>query len=257
MKRALLLFAVGLVGCGGVEAPDPVPAPQPVAVDARDGWTGVAVPVPLSAVPGAQVSVGAPGYLTRVQLLSGPVYLWPQDEAFVRQLVYGEAFGGVLTRWSQGFNIAAPGFEDVAAQVAAEVSRVTGLPVTSGGTTGSIVAVVSEDDAYWNDHPRGTGYGIVERQGHTIIGAKLIFRSKAWEGRLNTFLHETGHALGLAHIDGPDVMQPTVSEVVRFSERETIALRMMYSRRSPGNAPPDRDGGAVAASGKRSIVVVE
>lgn len=257
--RRVLPFALLLAGCGGSPSAPSVPAaPAPMAVEVRDGWTGAPVSVTVPpALPGSTVSVSAPGYLTRIQVFNGPVYLWPQDEAFVRQLVYGDAaYQGVLTRWDRGFSIAAPGFENVAAQVAAEVSRATGLAVTSGGTTGNVIAYVDEADAYWSAHPGSVGYGVMSIQGHTVISAKIIFRSRAWGSRVNTFLHEMGHQIGLSHIEGPDVMNATANNATAFSERETIALRMMYERRTAGNAPPDKEG-LTAASGALRTVVIE
>jgi hypothetical protein len=215
------------------------------------------------ALPGSTVSVSAPGYLPRVQLFNGPVYLWPQDEAFVRQLVYGETFGGVLTRWARGFSIAAPGHEDLAAQVAAEVTRATGLPVTISASTtdhivGNVVTTVDEADPYWAENPTHVGYCTADVAGHTIVSANLHFRNHS-RVVLNTFLHEMGHCLGLGHIDpveGPDVMNPFLNSARAYSVRETIALRMMYARRTAGNAPPDREGTS-ASSTQRTIVFVD
>jgi len=258
MNRTPLLLVLALYGCGGPSAPSVIvpPAPIPVTVEVRDGWTGapVAVSVP-PALPGSTVSVSTPGYLPRVQIFNGPVYLWPQDETFVRQLVYGETFGGLLTRWIRGFSISAPGYEDIASQVAAEVMRTTGLAVTVGGTAGNLVASVNESDPYWNTHPDTVAYSTVDLQGHTIVSGRIIFRTRSWV-RLSVFLHETGHAIGLSHIDGPDVMSPSVNGAKAFSERETIALRMMYERRAAANAPPDREG-ITSSSERRTVVFVD
>jgi len=260
------MFAVLLTaGCGGPAAPTAPAVPAPVPVEVRDGWTGNAINpgvspgvgslvTPLQPVMGSTVNVSAPGYLPRIQILSGPVYLWPQDEAFVRQLVYGETSGGFLSRWDRGFSISAVGMEDVAAQVAAEVSRVTGLPVTVGA--GDVVATINEADPYWS----GSGaiaYSQNTSQGHRIISSRIVFRNRSAVS-VGVFLHEMGHGIGLSHTESPDVMTPySARPAVAFSERETIALRMMYGRRAAGNGPPDREGAAGSSDVRFRTVIVE
>ena len=78
----------------------------------------------------------------------------------------------------------------------------------------------------------------------------------------NTFLHEMGHIIGLAHSPDPrDVMTPAAGRgttIDVYQRNEAIALHMMYFHREPGNLPPDKDpqlGAASGASPRYTVII--
>jgi hypothetical protein len=240
VAAAGLLF---LAACGGGSSG---PSSAPVAVDGFTDQPVAAAFDPPAPRRGQNVTVTAPGYLPRVQVLDdAPVRLWPGDEAYVRALVYGDlAASGRLTRWNRSFVLSVPpGAESVAAEVAAEVSRTTGLSITLGA--GSDVAVtVDPGDPFFASRPQATAVTRTLATSNMVVSATIVFRSRSTllEGH-RTLLHEVGHALGLSHSPRTDDVMFEVDQPNqrRFSEREQIALRMMYAHRRPGNSPPDRD----------------
>jgi hypothetical protein len=110
------------------------------------------------------------------------------------------------------------------------------------------------------------GRAMLSFRGASITGATVQFASRGellgdrGGARRNTFLHEMGHVMGLAHSPNPhDVMTPAVGPGSRreeFHEREAIALHMMYYHREPGNRPPDRDPQLEAAMVGRPLETV-
>lgn len=243
--RVLVVAGATLIAaCSGGPS---TPSSPPVVLD---GWTDRPIPAaafePSSPQRGQNVMVTAPGYLPRVQVLEdGPIRLWPGDEGYVRALVYGDlAAGGRLTRWIRSFVLTVPaGAESVASEVAAEVSRATGLTVTVGPAS-DVVVIVDPADEFFASRPQVTAVTRTRAAGNVVVSATIVFRSRATlVGGPRTLLHEVGHAIGLSHSPRrEDVMfEVDQPDQRRFSEAEQIALRMMYAHRRPGNAPPDRD----------------
>jgi hypothetical protein len=231
-----------LAACGGSSGP----SATPFAVDGFTDQPVAAAFDPPSPRHGQNVTVTAAGYLPRVQVLDdAPVRLWPGDEAYVRALVYGDlAASGRLTRWNRSFVLTVPaGAESVAAEVAAEASRTTGLSIAVGSAN-DVVVTVDPDDPFFASRPQATAVTRTRAADNVVVSATIVFRSRSTlvEGP-RTLLHEVGHALGLSHSPRTDDVMFEVDQPNqrRFSEREQIALRMMYAHRRPGNSPPDRD----------------
>ena len=143
----------------------------------------------------------------------------------------------------------------VLAKVAAESSRVTGIPV-SVGPSGQIQVIVDGSQPLFvnNKAAAFTENGV---SGDVIGWSKLYFPEAKWitgATRLtydNSALHEMGHALGLYHsLDPNDVMftgQGRQNQEFVFSPPEAVSLKLMYRFRKPGNMPPDRDPAIAAA----------
>src|ERR671911_1830092 len=136
----IVSFILGVLavvaGCGGSPSGPSSPRPSPPPPAARDGWTEAPVSAtftPAAPTIGTRVVVHAPGFLERDATFSGePLYLWPQDEAYVRELVYSEHVPfRKLSRWTSGFDVEP--LEGEAAAVlesaVAELRRVSGLGI--------------------------------------------------------------------------------------------------------------------------------
>jgi hypothetical protein len=233
----------------------------------RNGETGAtvagAVATPAQVVPGAPVAVTAAGFLRRQQLFVGaaPIFLWPQEEPYVRAIVYaGGEFG--LVRWSGGFRVKAwPGTEDKIAIVIAEATRVSGLPITM--TTGPAEVEIVFDPAEPALADNNLAVTFRTYSGLTITRSRVVFRalgeflgnSRQHGGRTNTALHEMGHVLGLSHsISYHDVMsnENDRNPTLTYGSGEELALRMMYTRRAAGNAFPDRASGVPTTTALRT-----
>jgi len=266
-----LLGACGGGGSGsGPSAPSavPTPTPAPVAVspEVRNGETGAAVAgavaSPAQVLPGAAVSVAAAGFLRRQQFFvaGAPIFLWPQEEPYIRAIVYsGGGFG--LIRWSGGFRVKAwPGTEDKIRVVIAEASRVSGLPITMTDGAADVEIVFDPADPRLADN----ALAVTSRtfSGLTITHCRIVFRalgeflgnSRQNGGRTNTALHEMGHVLGLDHsISYHDVMsqENDRNPTLTYGPGEELALRMMYVHRAAGNAFPDRAQGVPTATALR------
>jgi hypothetical protein len=279
------LSALALViACGGgggstaptspVAVPTPTPAPVAVAPEVRNGETGgpvgAAVASPAQVVPGAAVAVTAAGFLRRQQFFVGgaPIFLWPQEEPYVRAIVYaGGSYG--LIRWAGGFRVKPwPGTEDKIAVVIAEASRVSGLPITMTTGPADVEIVLDPAEPALVDL---TALAVTIRtySGLTITRSRIVFRSLGEflgnklrnGGRTNIALHEMGHVLGLDHsISYHDVMsiENDVNPGLTYGSAEELALRMMYAYRVAGNAFPDRAPGVPIATALRvppSVIV--
>lgn len=267
MKRTLA-FAVLMAGCGGGSGPvtptlppvAPAPTPTPVPTFSfRDGWTEQAVAAaatPATPTVGAVTAVEAPGYLVRRAVFNGaPFYLWPQDERYVRALIYN-AGTRPLRRWTAGFTITPDGIDNLPAfqDAAAELSRVSGLPI-GVGPGGPVAVTIDPSDPYFKDN-NWLAYASWRSSGDVIRSARVVFRS-VQEFQQGILLHELGHVLGLGHSeDGSDVMAPRENRALTFSERENVALKLMYRWRQPGNALPDDMVPATTASAREETVVV-
>ena len=277
--RVALLSSVALViACGGgggstaptspVAVPTPTPAPVAVAPEVRNGETGgpvgAAVASPAQVVPGAAVAVIAPGFLRRQQFFvgGGPIFLWPQEEPYVRAIVYaGGQYG--LIRWAGGFRVKAwPGTEDKIAIVVAEATRVSGLPITMT-TSGpaDVEFVLDPAEPVLADNALAVTFRTYS--GLTITRSRVVFRSLGEflgnnlrnGGRTNTALHEMGHVLGLDHsMSYHDVMsnENDRNPGLTYGTGEELALRMMYAYRAAGNAFPDRASGVPVATALRA-----
>jgi hypothetical protein len=208
------------------------------------------------------VGVTAPGYLRRQQFAAAgaPIFLWPQDETYVRTIVYaGGDFG--LIRWAGAFRVKAwPGTEDKLAVVIAEASRVSGLPITFTDGPAEVEFVYDPAEPQLVNNALAITFRTYS--GLTIVGSRIVFRSipeflglsRLNGGRPNTALHEMGHVLGLAHSnDYRDVMsqENDRNPSFTFGRKEELALQMMYSYRAAGNAAPDRALGVPTATALR------
>lgn len=289
MRRALLLIVVAgpLIlngGCGGSSSPSN-PTPQPTATPVPpaespaviDGWSEQ--PVTAEASPpmvglGQGVVVRAPGYLAREQRYDfEPIALWPAEPAYVRELVYDWEFtdGQLrLIRWDQPFTLTLEGtlsndgeVRTRARQVLDEIRRRTGLQVDIG-PGGEVVIDIDPSVA----DEQAVAIARLRFRASTITGGTISFvdRQEIVGGRGaaygNTFLHEMGHIIGLAHSPRPsDVMTPAGGRgttVDAYQRDEAIALHMMYFHRAAGNQPPDKDPQLVAASGatpRRTVII--
>jgi hypothetical protein len=282
----VLLLAV-LPACGGggssrVSGPTqtapaaPPPTTLPPAPVFRNGWTeeGLSAQInPATPSASARVSVTAPGFLVREQAYDGtPIFLWPGDLAYVTELAYHEFTDGSLrtARWAGPFTITLEGdladdpvLVAKAQEVAAEISRVSGVPVRVGPGGACLItldpSILDEDaiaQAEWS------------ARGATITSGRIKFarRSEIAGGSRadwpNTFLHEMGHIMGLGHSPSDrDVMTPGAGPGTKegqFQPNEAAALHMIYAHRAPGNHLPDRDPAVSAASSaqlRRTVIV--
>ena len=281
----LLLLSLTM-GCGGggssapsrvpAAAPTPASTPTPVAAPVvRDGWTeeGVTATVaPPSPAAGTTVSVQAPGFLVREQRFDGsPIFLWPSDENYVRQLVYDwESSDGVnrMLRWPRPFTVTLDGdlADDDAVvakteEVVAEITGLTGLPITIG--PGGEVLILINPAILDEGAIAQTSFGA---RGAAITDARVEFADRqeisggAGSDYRNTLLHEMGHVMGLSHsASDRDVMTPAEGPGTKeghYQPDEATCLHMMYVHRQPGNLPPDRDAAlGTATSEVRRFVV--
>ena len=268
------VLAVLFAACGGgkTSTPTPVvvatPTPPPASIVPvmRNGFSDEVVSAevnPAAPARGSRISVTAPGFLVREQIFDGtPIFLWPGDLPYVQELAYHEFMDGSMrtTRWAAPFTMTLDGeladdpvLVAKAQEVAAELTRVSGLPV-SVGPGGAVVltidpSVLDEDAiaiANWTF------------RGSTIISGRVRFarRSEIAGGPRadwpNTLLHEMGHIMGLSHSSSDrDVMTPGAgpgTKVSQFQPNEAACLRVMYAHRAPGNFLPDRDPALGAAN---------
>ena len=192
-RKSLAVLALGAslaVACGGGGAATPTgtatvatPAPAPVAVapEVRDGETGAPVPgavaAPTLVVPGGAVGITAPGYLRRQQFAAAgaPIFLWPQDETYVRTIVYGGGGAGLI-RWASGFRVKTwPGTEDKLAVVVVEASRVSGLPITLTDGPAEVEFVYDPAEPQLVNNNLAVTFRTFS--GLTIVRSRVVFRS--------------------------------------------------------------------------------
>lgn len=289
MKRVLLLIAVAgpLVlnwSCGGSPSnptPQPTPTPTPAAEAPQviNGWNEQ--PVTAEATPpivglGQTVVVRAPSFLAREQRYElEPIALWPAQPAYVRELVYDWEFDDGsfrMVRWGQpSFTLTLDGalandgaVRSRARQVLDEIQRRTGLQATIGAG-GEVHIDIDPSVA----DLQAVAEARLSFRGATITGGTISFINRQeitggpGSSYHNTFLHEMGHIIGLAHSpDVGDVMTPAEGRGTTFDEyqrNEAIALHLIYFHREAGNRPPDRapELGAAAAGSPRYTVIID
>lgn len=281
-RVVFVLLTLAAAGCGGggrpstpsvlpSAAPSPAPTPTPVATGGtviRDGWTEEEVAVstsPASPGTGTNVVVEAPGYLRREQRFNGsPIFLWPSEESYVRTLVYDWEFtdGSLrMIRWPQPFTLSFDGdlandaaIQAKAAEVVAEITRITGLPITIAPGGGNVTVRIN---------PSILDEGAIAQTLITFRGASITEATVEFANRQeisggsgsqyrNTLLHEMGHVMGLNHsASDRDVMTPAEGPGTRegnYQTDEATCLHMMYAHRQAGNFFPDRDAALGAAS---------
>jgi hypothetical protein len=223
---------------------------------------------------GTAMVVRAASYLVREQRFDGSaIFLWPADEAYVRDLVYDWEFrDGTyrIVRWDRGFVVTLDGeLADDASivgktlEVIAEMNRVSGLGITLGPAGACVVSIDPSlaDDNY-------VAKVVHTFRGASITGAKVLFvNRKEISGGLradypNTLLHEMGHVLGLLHSpNNRDVMTPAEgpgAKEAQFQRGEVESLHMMYAHRSAGNIFPDKDAALSSiSSGPERVEIVD
>jgi len=274
MRRAAPWVLLTLAGCSSGSSPatpttiplTPVP-PVPTVSSARDGLTGSSVTASI-AMNGALATVTASGYLTRQQPAAHVVWLWPQAESYVRDIVYmsgsNPPVARDLRRWAAGSTIRlafAAGLDRHDAMLqdhAAEMARWSRLNVVAlpAGSAGANVTL-AVDPAFV---PSGAiGVTSCSISGAVYVACRIGFLAEAnitnANGRSNTLLHELGHVLGLGHSpDTGDVMGTAANRRSErtFGDPEARALTMMYAWRVAGNQFPDT-GAAAGATGARLI----
>jgi len=267
LRPTVLLAGIVLTGCGGSPSglsPVPSPTTVPVPPTARDGWTEAEVAAtftPATPAMGGPIAVHAPGYLTREASHTGqPLYLWPQPEAYVRAIVYHDHVPGRrLARWAGGFDVAPIVGEPASVLEGAigELRRTTGLDIGIREDA-QVRVIVDPDDPYYATSD-ALAFARLAFRGNDITGARIVFRSPSdinrW--RKDVLLHELGHVIGLGHSTDPgDIMHPGFRDQRSFSERESVAIKLMYRWRRAGNIAPDRDPGPAAAHPAITTVAV-
>jgi len=291
MKRAFLLVAAAapLVlnwSCGGSSSPStPTPGPSATPTPAAeapeviDGWRheplDAEVNPPIVGLD-QRVVVRAPGFLAREQRYEfEPIALWPAEPSYVRELVYDWEFedGSFrMVRWERSsFTLTLEGslandgaVRTRARQVLDEIARRTGLE----GSIGSGGEVVVDIDSSVADQ-QAVAIARLRTRGAIITGGTISFvnHQEIIGGRgasyHNTFLHEMGHIIGMAHSpDMSDVMTAAAGRgttVDAYQRNEAIALHMMYRHREAGNFPPDRapELGASSPGALRNPVIID
>ena len=197
--RVPRLLVAGLVAtaCGGGRGPatpsvSPALSPTPAPVSApsfQNGRTGQAVPAditPPRPALSANVAIRAPGFLMREQRYEGaPIVLWPKDQGYVRELVYGTAFtDGTyrMVRWASGFTFTLDGdlAEDAAVlakarEVAADITELTGIPITIGPGGACLLVIDPSDPALG-----GNAIAVARTfyRGPTIVSARVAFKTR-------------------------------------------------------------------------------
>ena len=262
MRAAAAFALLTWAACGGGSPAGPPPTTTTTlpAPTARDGWTGEPVAAMFAMGAGQLITVTAPGYLPRVARFTGePLFLWPQDEEYVRAVVYGNT-PVQLYRWTRtSLTVQAPPELIRSASAAlAEIHEATGISA-SFATSGDVVMVIDPNDPLFTENPRSSAFTNAKASaGGTIMSARIAFRSLGAAD--NAILHELGHAIGLSHSPRRDDVMWGFSdrEAFSLSERERVVLRMMYRWRTPGNLPPDREAGVSAAgAGVLTLLAVD
>lgn len=257
--RGLALAAVVLSGCGKDSPTAPTisgPATTttttlPAVLEVRDGITGALLSSSVQ-TSGSSVTASAAGYLTRQQPAAPTVWLWPQSEAYVLQLVYTSALSGgsiSLQRWAPGAVLRIALAPDLAhhqgllAESVAELARVSRAAVLAlqpGDPSANVVIAVGPVPQQFSAQTRTT------LAGSTVVSARVTFyaeRAVANDPWRNLLLHELGHVLGLGHsADRGDVMWGGSSGRTNersFADPEVRALTMIHAWRKPGNTYPD------------------
>lgn len=254
----LVGLALTVAACGdGPTAPTLPDAPQTtISVhEVRDGLTDALIPG-AGIVGSSTVTVTAPGYPPRVQAIASVVWLWPQEEGYLRQTVYG--WTGLLMRWSGptvrlGLDQSISDRRGILERGARAMSEASGLSV--------IVAEPADVRITLDPTLDVTGRTWATLAGGEIYAMLIRLQSQEMYDWGDGFIvaHELAHALGLFHSpDTDDVVNEAAWHLApwrgSYGVEETKALRMMYYKREAGNRPPDTAPG-VAATARRTVEI--
>jgi hypothetical protein len=283
MRLCIILCTLGLAGCGD-SSPSPAPSPtQPppaptapptpqtttIAGTITDTVTGAVVGSfsrTATSLP-AQVTVSAPGYITRetwVQTASPRVDLFPEngfDLRFYRQFARDDLdhLGGAMfmypllvLREAPAFYLEVEGAKGVTVDKARQLEAVARriVPLITGGR----FQVTRWETGPTPREPQ-PGWIMIERRDDADACGRAFVGRSAGQIWLNndsgcrmeaTFAHEIGHAFGFFHVDrpgsmmwgSPDKYRLSASDAPTDTERYHAALA--YSRQR-GNTDIDID----------------
>jgi len=265
------------------ETSQPVSGAQVIVggVESTSGADGRAT-VPPDARSSALVDIVAAGFLDRQTtygraLASARFPLWPRtsptglDEKFTQEIVYttfGEdatvgaapmrrwrsSLGPVRVLLGKGFDPSAGRSVDNQVDAARQMNDLLGdsleymEPVFSDEEPDAGVVVVKVDpDAETCDGNVLAFASFYVYTNGEIGKVDIVYCTVLETQRINIVRHEFGHSLGLRHSFEPSDLMYPYDTSDRFTERERLAVRLMYQRPT-GNRYPDNDREATASA---------